>query len=228
MGCGAPGSLNDRRVFLLELYGTLERAFGPMRWWPADTPFEVCIGAILTQNAPWSGVVKAIRQLRGTGLFGVQAIADADEQALAEAIRPSIYYNQKARRLKTFCRFLLEEHGGVVERMGTLGCREARRNLLALPGIGYETADSILLYALGKPVFVVDAYTKRICARHGMISGECGYEELRGYFEDALEPSAELFNEFHALLCRLGAEYCRRKPRCEGCPARELLGDPVV
>jgi len=216
----------QRREFLLTLYDTLERVLGPMHWWPADTPFEVCIGAILTQNAPWTGVAKAIGNLKEAGLFGVEAIAQADAHLLAEAIRPTIYHNQKARRLQVFCRFLLDEHGGQVEDMCSLDPHEARAQLLALPGIGFETADSMLLYALGKPVFVVDAYTARILRRHGMIPEDCGYEDLREYFEDVLDPDAGFWNEFHALLCRLGADYCRKTPRCASCPAHDILGEP--
>jgi endonuclease III related protein len=219
-----PSEPNDRRKTLMELYTALQREMGPSGWWPADTPFEVCIGAILTQNAPWKGVVTAIGNLKKAGLFDVHALAGADDETLAREIRPTVYHHQKARRLKEFCRFLIEEHGGSVENMRSLELHEARRRLLALHGIGFETADSILLYALGLPVFVVDAYTKRICTRHGMIDETCGYEELRRYFEDALDRSAALYNEFHALLCRLGAGYCLRTPRCGICPARAVLG----
>jgi endonuclease III related protein len=218
-------ALNRERF--LALYDRLSNALGPSHWWPAETPFEVCIGAILTQNAPWSGVKKAIENLKRASLFDVGSIANADALVLAIELRPAIYANQKARRLKGFCGFLLDEYGGRIENMGELGIPEARSRLLALDGIGFETADSILLYALGKPVFVVDAYTKRICVRHGLVEERCGYEKLRGAFERVLDPDPAFFNEFHALLCRLGAYRCRRKPRCGGCPACEVLGDTV-
>jgi len=217
-----------RHHILHNLYDALEKAIGPAHWWPADTPFEVCIGAILTQNAPWAGVRKAISGLQERGIFTVEGIAEADERILAEAVRPAIYHNQKARRLKTFCRFLLEECGGRVEEIGEWEILEARGKLLNLSGIGYETADSILLYALGMPIFVVDAYTKRILIRHSMIDEECGYEELRAFFEDALDPDPILYNEFHALLCLSGAKFCRKKPLCDQCPALEILGEPVL
>jgi endonuclease-3 related protein len=210
----------------MELYNVLLRSMGPSGWWPADTSFEVCIGAILTQNAPWSGVVRAIGNLKESGMFGVGAIAHADERTLAEAIRPAVYYNQKAKKLKAFCRFLLDRYKGGIEKMAALDPTRARRELLSVPGIGYETADSILLYALGMPVFVVDAYTKRILTRHHIVPEDCGYEELREFFEDRLEPDPVFFNEFHAQLCRLGAEYCRKRPRCGDCPARTVLGEP--
>lgn len=217
-----------RRELVSRLYEALESAYGPMRWWPAETTFEVCIGAILTQNAPWSGVVKAIRALKDLGIFSAECIAVTDERILSEAIRPTIYHNQKARRLKSFCTWLVSEWDGRIEEMGRFDISEARRKLLALSGIGYETADSMLLYALGKPVFVVDAYTKRILRRHGLVSEDCGYEELREFFESVLDPDPVKYNEFHALLCHLGAMCCKSKPDCSGCPARTVLGEPTV
>ncbi len=171
-------------------------------------------------------MVKAIHQLRDLGIFSVPGILAADDRVLAEAVRPTIYYNQKAKRLKTFCRFLEDEFDGDVARMRDLDPWDARRRLLEIPGIGLETADSILLYALGMPVFVVDAYTKRIFLRHGLVDEECEYEDLKEFFEDALEPDVAFFNEFHALICRVGAEFCKRKPDCTRCPARAVLGEP--
>lgn len=216
----------QRRELLQELYRRLLCSLGPSHWWPAETPFEVCIGAILTQNAPWTGVVKAIRNLRDLGIFSVEGILAADDLDLAEAVRSTIYFNQKAKRLKAFCRFLKDEFGSDVTAMRELEPWDAQRRLLEIPGIGFETADSILLYALGMPVFVVDAYTKRIFLRHGLVDEECGYENLKEFFEDVLEPDAAFFNEFHALLCRVGADFCRRKPDCDRCPARVVLGEP--
>lgn len=216
----------QRHDLLLDLYDHLLRSLGPSRWWPAETPFEVCIGAILTQNAPWSGVVKAIGNLRDLGMFSVDGILAAENHLLAEAIRPTVYYNQKAKRVKAFCRFLSDEFGGDVAAMRDLELWDIRRRLLEISGIGRETADSILLYALEMPAFVVDAYTKRIFLRHGMVDEECEYEDLQEYFEEALEPETAFYNEFHALLCRVGAIFCKRKPDCERCPGREVLGVP--
>jgi len=216
---------STRRI-LLDLYESLVSALGPSGWWPAETPFEVCVGAVLTQNAPWGGVVKAITALKERGIFSPEGITKADEAALAEALRPTVYFNQKARRLRAFCGFLLDRYGGDVERLRDHDPADVRSQLLALPRNGRETADSMLLYALDMPVFVVDAYTHRILSRHGMIDENVGYEELRGYFEDVLEPDPRLFNEFHALLCRVGAGYCKKKPRCAECPARLVLGEP--
>ncbi|MBT4483367.1 MAG: endonuclease III domain-containing protein [Candidatus Latescibacteria bacterium] len=212
----------------MELYNRLEDTNGQTNWWPADTPFEVCIGAILTQNAPWRGVVKSINNLKENRIFDVHIIADTPEQILAKAIRPSIYYNQKAKKLKTFCRFLLERYKGKIENMAGQDMLEARKTLLALPGIGCETADSILLYALGMPVFVVDAYTRRIFTRHGLIDPNWDYENIRNFFEEALEPDVGLYGEFHALICLLGANYCKRNPGCDNCPAKEIMGEPVL
>jgi len=217
----------QRRHLLMELYDVLEECFGPMNWWPADTAFEVCIGAILTQNAPWSGVKRAIVNLKDAGLFGIHEIDSNSETVIADAVRPSIYYNQKAKRLKSFCRFLLKHYDGEIENMSAVELHEARSMLLSLPGIGYETADSILLYALNKPVFVVDAYTRRIFSRHGLIDPSWSYEHLRMYFEEVLDPDVHFYNEFHALLCHLGAEKCKRKPRCDECPGRRVMGEMV-
>jgi len=213
---------------LYGLYDVLERAMGPTNWWPADTPFEVCIGAILTQNAPWTGVVRAIACLKREGLFDSASIAGADERMLAVLIRPSIYYNQKARRLKVFCRFLAERFGGAIENMSGLAPYDARSLLLSLPGIGFETADSMVLYALKMPIFVIDAYTKRIFLRHGLAQLSWGYEDMRHYVEDVLAPDTVGYGEFHALLCLVGAQYCKRTPRCDACPVREVLGSPVL
>jgi len=218
---------------LYRLYKALEEAYGPMNWWPAAgggsaAPFEVCAGAILTQNAPWTGVVKAIRALRDLGIFSVEGILAASEKTLAEALKPTVYYNQKTRKLKAFCVFLSERFCGRIEEMGKLPLLEARSLLLEVSGIGRETADSILLYALRKPIFVVDAYTWRILVRHGLAGEDWGYEELRALFENAFAPDPEFYNEFHALLCHTGAKYCRRKPDCPACPALKILGEPIL
>jgi len=221
-------TVSERRTLFLDMYAALADSFGPMNWWPADTPFEVCIGAILTQNAPWEGVRKSIAALRGRGLFDSRSIADAEEQELAEAIRPSIYYNQKAKKLKSFCRFLIRDLDGSIENLRGRTVTEARSLLLSLNGIGRETADSILLYALDMPIFVVDAYTKRIFSRHRLADPNWDYDELRMYFEDVIEPDYRFFNEFHAQLCRLGADICKKKPKCDICPVRKVMGEPIV
>lgn len=224
----AGNEITARRSLLSALYDALERKLGPAGWWPADTPFEVCVGAILTQNAPWSGVVKSITALKNADVFAPETIAVLDDTQLAGLIRPSIYYNQKARRLKTFCRFLLDECEGDIGSLQSMDLHEARERLLALPGIGFETADSILLYAVGMPIFVVDAYTKRICVRHGLADVDWGYERLRAFFEEVFPPNTAFYNEYHGLLCIIGATYCRPKPVCRDCPVHTVLGDPVL
>jgi len=218
----------QRRSLFLEMFEALEDAFGPMNWWPAETRFEVCIGAILTQNAPWSGVVKSITNLKEQDLFDAHAIAEAPENVLADAVNPSIYYNQKAKRLKIFCRFLMDNLSGKIENLSRSDKTEARETLLAIEGIGPETADSILLYALNMPYFVVDAYTRRIFSRHGLVDPAWDYYRLQAFFEDVLERDNIFYGEFHALLCILGAKICKRKPDCDKCPVRNIMGEPLI
>ena len=213
--------------FHRKLFDELERTLGPTGWWPAETPFEVFVGAILTQNARWTGVVKAIATLKDTLPFTAEAIACAPHELIAEALRPTIYYNQKAHRLKDFCLFLVREFAGDVENMNHLDSTTAREKLLALKGIGCETADSMLLYALKNPVFVVDAYTRRILSRHGLMDAAASYEDIRSYFEQALPPDPVMYAEYHGLLCIVGSRWCAPKPRCDECPIREYVGEPL-
>ncbi len=210
----------DKKTTLLELYNRLYEAFGPRHWWPGDSPFEIAIGAILTQNTAWRNVKKAITNLKQENLLSPHALYRVPVQDLAAVIKPAGYYNVKALRLKHFIRFLFQESDGDLDRLFAEELDTLRDNLLSVNGIGPETADSILLYAGNKPTFVVDAYTKRIFFRHGLIPEEAPYEELRGLFMDALEPDVGLFNEFHALLVHLGHTFClKRNPRCGECPA---------
>ena len=210
----------DKKTTLLELYNRLYGAFGPRHWWPGDSPFEIAIGAILTQNTAWRNVKKAITNLKQENLLSPHALYRVPVQDLAAVIKPAGYYNVKALRLKHFIRFLFQESDGDLDRLFAEELDTLRDNLLSVNGIGPETADSILLYAGNKPTFVVDAYTKRIFFRHGLIPEEAPYEELRGLFMDALEPDVALFNEFHALLVHLGHTFClKRNPRCGECPA---------
>lgn len=205
---------------LLELYKMLLAAFGPRNWWPGDSPFEVAVGAILTQNTNWSNVTKAINALKSEGLLSFDALYRIPVEELAVRIRPSGYYNVKAKRLKAFFDYLFQEAGGDLLAALSGDLDSTRSKLLSVKGIGPETADSILLYAGGRPTFVVDAYTKRILHRHGMIPEEIDYEELRALFMDCLETDEAMFNEYHALLVCLGNRYCfRTKPNCDECPA---------
>jgi endonuclease-3 related protein len=205
-------------VLLQELYDRLWEAWGPQGWWPGDTPFEVAVGAILTQNTNWGNVARAIAALKDQGLLDPQALHDLPEPELARLIRPAGYFNVKARRLKNFLDFLAQHYDGSMERLAAAGLATLRPALLTVKGVGPETADSILLYALAQPTFVVDAYTFRILSRHGLIAEACTYEELRHLFQEHLPARVELYQEYHALLVRLGKELCRPRPRCPGCP----------
>lgn len=204
---------------LLKIYGLLYKRFGPRYWWPGDTRFEIILGAILTQNTAWGNVEKAIGNLKNKRLLSIKALSCISEKALGQLIRPSGYYNIKARRVKDFLRFLNSRYKGNIGRMFKREPFELREELLSVKGIGPETADSILLYAGGKPIFVVDAYTKRIFSRHGFIDKGEGYSALQSLFMENLPCDAGLFNEFHALIVELGKSICRsRKPLCSKCP----------
>jgi len=201
-----------------ELYDRLFQAFGPQGWWPGETPFEVALGAILTQNTNWGNVARVLQTLKDRGLLDPVALARMDPAELAAILRPAGYYNLKAARVRNFLTFLREHAGGSLERLAEKPLEELRPALLAVKGIGPETADSILLYALHKPTFVVDAYTFRILSRHDLVPDSLSYEELRRLFMDHLPADVPLYQEFHALLVRLGKEFCRPRPRCVGCP----------
>lgn len=206
---------------LLSLYKCLYAHFGPQRWWPARTPFEVIVGAILTQNTSWGNVEKAIVNLRAHRALTPCGLNRLGESRLASLIRSAGYYNVKARRLKAFMDFLSASYAGDIRRMSVQDSRSLRKALLGVKGIGPETADSILLYAFNKPVFVIDAYTRRILGRHGLAAKNASYEELQSFFMRGLPRNARLFNEFHALLVRLAKEYClKNNPRCKACPLK--------
>lgn len=212
--------------FLREIYERLYGSFGPQGWWPAETPFEVFVGAILTQNTAWANVEKAIDRLKGRGALEPHRIMEIPEEELQELLRPTGYYRIKAKRLKEAVKFLIGEFGGSMERMAREPLEELRQKLLRIRGIGPETADSILLYACHKPIFVVDAYTKRILQRHGLIRGNVSYDELQGLFMDHLPKDVELYKEYHALLVRVGKTHCRPKPKCDGCPLKGVNYEP--
>jgi endonuclease-3 related protein len=202
-----------------EYYNALFTHFGPQHWWPAKTPFEVVIGAILTQNTSWSNVERAISNLRAARLLSPRAISKVPLPRLERLIRPSGYFRQKARKLKSFCEFLRVEYRGSLKRMFATPTIVLREKLLGVFGIGPETADSILLYAGGHPVFVVDAYTKRVLARHGWADQDAKYEEVRWIFEREFPGDARRFNEFHALIVNTGKQFClTRDPLCHACP----------
>lgn len=200
------------------VYGALEAEFGHQGWWPAQTPFEVMVGAVLTQNTAWTNVERALERLTGRIPLTPEAILALDPSDLAEALRPSGYFNVKARRLRSFCQAFLD--GGGLDGLSGLETAHLRGWLLAIPGVGPETADDILLYAFERPVFVVDAYTRRVFARLGLLQGDEDYETIRAAFETALGPDVPLFNAYHALIVRHGKEVCRSRPRCQVCCLR--------
>lgn len=206
---------------LLRIYNLLYSRFGPRHWWPGDTKIEIILGAILTQSTAWINVEKAIGNLKKEKVLSVNRLSGISEQKLAGLIRPSGYYNIKAGRIKNFLRFLNTRYNGSLDKMFGSDLYKLREELLAVKGIGRETADSILLYAGNKPVFVVDAYTKRIFSRHGFMDEDADYEEAQALFTDNLGKDRRLFNEFHALIVELGKSVCKsKKPLCSMCPIR--------
>lgn len=207
---------------LTEIYELLLERFGPQHWWPGETQFEIIVGAILTQNTNWTNVEKAIENLKSAQSLTPEKLHGLGISKLAELIRPAGYYNIKARRLKAFVEWLFANYDGQLKKLGEVGSEQLRAELLAIKGIGRETADSILLYAFGRCVFVVDAYTARVAVRHRLIEPGADYEQLRELFESNLPAESALFNEYHALLVRAGKDYCRPKARCAGCPLEKL------
>jgi endonuclease-3 related protein len=206
---------------LIEMFDLMVAHFGPQHWWPGETPFEVMIGAVLTQNTNWKNVEKAIANIKAAGSLSLKSLEALSPYELAPLIRPAGYYNIKARRLKNLIHLVVERYEGDLDRFLTEETKGLREALLSVKGIGPETADSILLYAADRPVFVVDAYTHRILARHGMADEQCTYHDLQALFMDHLPEDLALFNEFHALIVMTGKTFCRKKPLCDQCP----LGD---
>jgi endonuclease-3 related protein len=206
------------RPSLMVVYRLLRERFGPAGWWPAETPFEVCLGAILTQNTAWTNVEKALRALRARRLLSHRALYSLRVAAIARLIRPSGTFQVKARRLRAFLEFLESEYGGKVERMAGARPEMLRAALLRVHGIGPETADCIVLYAAGLPSFVVDAYTRRVFARLGWLRGGESYEQVQRLFHDGLPADAALFNDYHAQVVRLAKDVCRPRPLCASCP----------
>jgi len=201
------------------IFQLLLDAYGPQHWWPGDSPFEVMVGAVLTQNTAWTNVERGLERLCKRIPLAPDAILELPTDELAECLRPVGYFNVKSRRLQAFCRFYLEAGGW--DGLCALDTAQLRRLLLRIQGVGPETADDMLLYAFERPVFVVDAYTRRIFERLGSLREDEGYEAIRHGFETALGPDTPLFNEYHALIVRHGKEVCRPRPRCAGCCLRE-------
>ncbi|MFP4614485.1 MAG: endonuclease III domain-containing protein [Thiohalorhabdus sp.] len=203
------------------IYEGLLEAFGPQHWWPADTPFEVAVGAVLTQNTAWTNVERAIANLKEAGCLTPQGLLDLSPERLAELIRPAGYFNVKAARLRALCEFLLGEcPEGDIRHLAPRPTTSVRNELLRVKGVGEETADSILLYALDHPVFVVDAYTVRIFQRLDLLETGLSYGDVQARFHAALPTDRALFNEYHALVVALGKDHCKPRPRCGACPLR--------
>ncbi|MBU4320519.1 MAG: endonuclease III domain-containing protein [Thermodesulfovibrionales bacterium] len=210
---------------LISIYKKLFKSFGPQNWWPGDTPFEVAVGAILTQNTNWGNVEKAINNLKKEKVLNAKAIHDMPVNRLASLIRHAGYFNVKAKRLKAFIDFLVNDYHGSMKNMKKEEMHSLRKKLLSVNGIGPETADSILLYALDKPIFVIDAYTKRVLSRHNILGHVADstlrdetYDKFQELFHLSLKKDVKLYNEYHALFVRVGKTFCKPKPKCESCP----------
>jgi endonuclease III related protein len=209
-----------KREIIHSIFDRLFCAYGPQEWWPAETPFEMIVGAILTQNTSWKNVERSIAALRSYSLLDLESMERVSAVDLALCIRSSGYYNQKARKLKAFCDHLRSHWQGDLSHFLAQEMSSLRPELLSIFGIGPETADSIILYAACQPSFVVDTYTYRIFSRHGLVAEDLSYDDLRDYFMDSLEPDTAYFQEYHALLVRTGHLYCGRKPSCDSCPMK--------
>nr|VFK80641.1 MAG: DNA-3-methyladenine glycosylase III [Candidatus Kentron sp. SD] len=205
---------NSHTKRLLSTYRILEECHGPQHWWPGDSPFEVMVGAVLTQNTAWANVEKAIGNLKAADCLDADRIAALPSADLAQLIRPSGYFNVKAKRLQHFCRWYVQKTRRRLDRLDTVSLRSA---LLCVHGIGQETADDILLYAFERPVFVIDAYTRRIFSRLNIFEEHLPYETMRSEIEGALPADSELFNQYHALIVQHGKDICRKRPRCDLC-----------
>ncbi|MBU4305322.1 MAG: endonuclease III domain-containing protein [Candidatus Omnitrophica bacterium] len=212
-----------RENIFYEIYHALYGFYGPQFWWPAETQLEVIVGAILTQNTAWKNVEKAISNLKRHSVLSVETLSEIDEGELAAMIRPSGYYNLKAGRLKNFIVFLADNYALSLPDMLKQNAARLREQLLGVKGLGEETVDSILLYAAGKPVFVVDTYTRRIFSRHGLVEPGDSYRNIQSKFMKNLKSEIKLYNEYHALIVSHAKTMCTKQPRCKECPLRSLF-----
>lgn len=203
-----------------QIFSSLYEHYGDQNWWPADSAFEIMVGAILTQNTNWTNVEKALQSLRDRQALDPQVIMNTPQDELAQWIRSSGYYNMKAERLQTLCRWYIEQGG--FDALSAMKTVELRAALLSLKGVGPETADDILLYGFKRAVFIIDTYTRRLYSRIGLFSGDESYDELQHMIEISLDYDAELFAEYHALIISHGKEFCKATPACEGCPLTDL------
>jgi endonuclease-3 related protein len=213
-------TLSDK---LNQIYKLLLKAYGPQKWWPAESSLEVMVGAVLTQNTNWQGVEKAIANLKRVNLLDPHKLKAIPTEELSRLIKPAGYFNLKARRLKNLIGMVVEAYGGDLAGMGQTETAQLRQELLLVNGVGPETADSILLYAFHRPIFVVDTYTYRVTNRHALVEEEVNYQALQDFFMQHLPLDVDMFNEYHALLVKVGKLHCKRKARCEGCPLEPLL-----
>lgn len=214
----------DRAGKLMKMYDAMLQELGESGWWPGESPLEIMLGAVLTQNTAWGNVEKAIDNLKKAGLLDLEALFEISLEDLAEQIRPAGYFRVKAGRIKALLTWIKDFAGGDIKSLSSHDTWALREELLGVKGVGPETADAILLYALDRPSFVADEYTRRILSRHGMVPEEAGYDELRDFFMDALPEEVSLFNEYHALIVRVGKQWCtRRKPDCKNCPLLAFL-----
>lgn len=209
---------------LLAIYGALSAAFGHQHWWPAETAFETMIGAILAQNVAWRNAAQAVRNLDAAGMLDPDRLAAADAGEIACLIVPSRFYNRKAGRIREFARVYVAEFEADPATMAAVEAESLRKRLLAIKGLGKETVDSILLYACAKPVFVVDAYTRRIFSRYGLLPEDASYDGMQRLFMENLAPDPDLFNDYHAQIVFLGNTVCRKTPLCDRCPIRVVRG----
>jgi endonuclease-3 related protein len=205
----------------MEMFTFLSNHFGPQNWWPAETELEVMVGAVLTQNTNWKNVEKAVENLKSRNILSVESLSSLSATEIAHEIRPAGYFNIKAKRLKNLIDFIVERYQADLTLFLQDESQSIRRGLLSVKGIGPETADSILLYAARRPVFVIDTYTHRILCRHNMCEEQATYDELQALFMDHLPEDSALFNEFHALIVQVGKAYCRKKPLCNRCPLEQ-------
>jgi len=219
-----PGALDERHDYLMSVFHALYAALGPSHWWPAETPFEVAVGAILTQNTQWNNVEQAIANLRSANVLEPDSMYNIPPEQLSVFIRPSGFFRLKTQRLKHFLLFLRDSCNFQMEKLAQIPLNELRIRLLQVNGIGPETADSILLYALKLPTFVVDSYTRRLSVRHMLVPEDISYEDLRRFYMNALPQDPDLFNEYHAMIVRANKIWCLKKAgKCIACPLQHLL-----
>ncbi len=207
----------------LDAYQLLYSHFGPQGWWPGETPLEIMVGAVLTQNTNWTNVTKAIDNLRQGGMLGYPQLLEMSLDLLAEYIQPSGYFNLKAKRLHNLLKMIENLYDGNLDHFSNDDVVSARENLLNVKGVGPETADSILLYACVQPIFVIDTYTHRVFSRHNLVEEETDYHTMQTVFMDHLPEDVQLFNEFHALIVRVAKQFCKKTNQlCEQCPLQGL------